>query len=183
MKKYLILTFLIGLSLIAFSVLAKSNNQQNNGQQQNNEVKQLDKAIEKLENFTLPDVESTKINPSSLFIGPQGQFRIISGELTSIETVTPAVDGVKVWGIKLNVDVSNAKFNPAGTTASSLNIGDKVNIKGTVNKDTGIITASIVRSLAATQQNVSGIQAQITELLKKIRELQQKLGLSLTPLP
>jgi len=183
MKKYFILTFLIGLSLIAFSVLAKSDNKNNNGQQQNNEAKQLDKAIEKLENFTIPDVESTKINPSSLFIGPQGQVRIISGELTSIGTTTPAADGVKIWGINFSVDVSGAKFNPTGTTASSLKVGDKVNIKGTINKDTGIITASIVHSLATTQQNVNAIQAQITELLKRIRELQEKLGLPLTPLP
>lgn len=168
---------LLGLGLIAFSVLAKSD------QQQTNEVKKLEQAIDKLEKFELPDIESTKTNPASLFIGPQGQVRIISGELISIGVATPAIDGVKVWGISLAVDVTNAKFIPSGTTASRLKVGDKVNIKGTID-NAGKITASIVHSLTARQQqNITGMQAQIMELIKRIRELQQKLGFPLTPLP
>jgi len=183
MKKYILLAiFLLVSGLLTFSVFAKSDNQQNNGQKQNNELKQVDQLIEKLENFTLPDVESTKTNPSSLFIGPQGQFRIISGELTSVGSSTPAIDGVKVWGVSLNVNVTNAKFSSTGTTASSLKVGDKVNIKGTVDS-AGTITASIVHLVSAPQQSTSEMQARIIELIKKIRELQQKFGLPLTPLP
>jgi hypothetical protein len=95
---------------------------------------------------------------------------------------TPAIDGVRVWGISLNVNVTNARFSPAGTTASSLKAGDKVNIKGTVDSS-GIITASIVHLVSAPQQNISEMHARIIELIKKIRELQQKFGLPLTPLP
>ena len=172
MKKYILLIFLIGFGLVTFSVLAKSD-----------EVKKLEQSIEKLEKFELPNIESTKINPSSLFVGPQGQVRIISGELTAIGNTTPVMDGVRVWGINLSVDVGSAKFIPAGSTASSLKVGDKVNIKGTIDKDTGKITALIVHSLSTRQRNINEMQAKITELIKKIRELQQKLGLPLTPLP
>lgn len=177
MKKYIILVSLLSLGLVAFSVWAKSD------QSQSNEVKKLEQSLEKLEKFELPDVESTKTNPSSLFFGPQGQARIISGEIVSVGTTTPVVDGVKIWGIVLTVDMTNAKFIPAGTTVSDIKVGDKVNIKGTVD-NSGKITASIVHSLTVRQQqNITEIQARILELIKKIRELQQKLGLSLTPLP
>jgi len=175
--KYIVLISLIGVVLIASSVLATSD------QKNQNQLKNAEKILEKLENFELPDIESTKINPSSLFLGPQGQVRVISGEITELGNTTPAVDGVRVWGVNLKVDTGSAKFIPSGISHSALKIGDKINIKGTINKDTGIITASIVHSLATAQQNVSAIQAQITELLKRIRELQQKLGIPLTPLP
>lgn len=177
MKKYtLLIISLLAFGLLTFSVFAKSD-------QSTNEVKKLEQALEKLEKFELPDVESTKTNPASLFVGPQGQFRVISGEIMSVGSTTPVIDGIKVWGISLTVDVTNAKFIPAGTTNSNLKVGDKVNIKGTVDA-TGKITASIVHSLTVRQQqNITEMQTQITELIKRIRELQQKLGLPLTPLP
>ncbi len=175
MKKYIFLIFLLGFAFISFAALAKSD-------QKENELKKIEQSLERLEKFELPEIESTKEHPSSLFIGPEGQVRIINGELTTIGTATPVVDGIKVWGINLSVDVGSAKFIPAGTTASSLKVGDKVNIKGTVD-GTGKITASIVHAISVRQQNIGKLQAQITELIKKIRELQQKLGLPLTPLP
>lgn len=178
MKKYIALISLLGIVLVASSVLATSDKNQNE-----NQAKKIEQLTEKLENFTFPGIESTKINPSSLYFGPQGQVRIISGEITSIGTATPAIDGIKIWGISLNVDVTGANFIPAGATISGLKVGDKVNIKGTINKDTGVITASTVHSLVTTQQDVVKLQLQITELIKKIRELQEKFGLPLTPLP
>jgi len=177
MKKLFLPVIIISLVLVGYSVFAK------NEKSENNAIKKLEKAIEKLEKFEIPDVESTKENPSSFFVGPQGQVRIINGTITEIGSTTPATDGVKVWGLNLRVDRSNTKYIPAGTTASSLKVGDKVNIKGTINQDTGVISASIVHVLSKPEQTVDELKAKIRELIEKIRELQQKAGLPLTPLP
>jgi hypothetical protein len=180
MKKNLFLVIALVAGVVAFSAFAATKIQANSN---NNAIKKLEQNIEKLEKFELPDVESAKEHPSSLYIGPQGQVRIISGEITEIGTTTPVIDGIKAWGINLKVDVGNAKFIPSGTTASSLKVGDKVNVKGTINKDTGVITASTIHSLSATQQTMDALLNQIRALIVKIRELQQKAGLPLTPLP
>ena len=180
MKKNIFLITAIIVGFVAISVFAATRIQATSN---NNAIKKLEQNIEKLEKFELPDVESSKEHPSSLYIGPQGQVRIISGEITEITTTTPAVDGIKVWGINLKVDVGSAKFIPSGTTASSLKVGDKVNVKGTINKDTGIITTSTVHLLSKPQQNTDALLNQIRALITKIREIQQRLGLPLTPLP
>jgi hypothetical protein len=177
MKKFFLAFIIVGLALVGYSVFATS------GKGEKNAIEKIEKNIEKLEKFEIPDVESTKENPSSFFVGPQGQVRIISGTITEISTATPATDGVKVWGLNLRVDRSNAEYIPAGTSASSLKVGDKVNIKGTINKDTGVISASIVHLLPSPEQTINELKSKITELIERIRELQQKLGLPLTPLP
>ncbi len=176
MKKYLLFAAIFGLIVFGFTALARSENSENDS-------KKLNKAVEKLEKFELPDVESVKENPASLFVGPQGQVRIISGEITAIGTSTPQIDSIKVWGLTLSVDVANAKYIPSGTTASSIKVGDKVNVKGTINKDTGVIKADTVHALTLHQQTINDLTSRIRELIVKIRELQQLAGLPLTPLP
>ena len=180
MKKSIFIVIVLCIGLVAFSalVLAKSDSNSNK-----NEIKNLEKSVEKLEDFQLPDVESSIEHPSSFFIGPQGQVRIISGEITAIGTTTPQIDGVKVWGIDLKVNVGGAKFIPAGTVVPDLKVGDKVNIKGTIDNATGVINASIVNALSVRQKTIEDLASQIRALIIKIRELQQKAGLPLTPLP
>ena len=184
MKKYLIAVLLIvGVALAASSAFALNENENGTPSGKKGDLKKLEKAVERLENFELPEVESTKPHPSSLFVGPQGQVRIISGELISLGNTTPTIDGVKVWGLKLEVNMANARFTPAGATHSSLQIGDKVNVKGTIDQTTGKIQASIVHALSARGRLSDDLSSQIRKLIEKIRELQQKAGLPLTPLP
>ncbi len=180
MKKHIFLIIILFVGLIAFSTLVMAKNDSNSNK---NEIKKIEKSIEKLEDFQLPDVESSTEHPSSFFIGPQGQVRVISGEVTLISTTTPQIDGVKVWGMDLKVNVGSAKFNPAGAALSDLKVGDKVNIKGTLDKNTGVINASIVNILSLNSKTIDDLTNQIRALIIKIRELQQKAGLPLTPLP
>ena len=184
MKKYLLIALLlVGVTFVASSVFARDEGNNDKPKVGKGETRKLENLSERIENFELPDVESPKQHPSSLFIGPQGQTRIINGELTTLGNTTPAMDGVKVWGISLKVNMGNARFTPAGTTRSSLQVGDKVNIKGTIDQASGEIQASIVHALSARNRLTDDLLGQITKLIEKIRELQQKAGLPLTPLP
>ena len=97
-------------------------------------------------------------------------------------TTTSMID-VKVWGLTLKVDTTGANFIPSGTNAETLKVGDKVNIRGTMDQATAVIKASTVHSLSARKLLNDNILSQITKLIERLRELQQKAGLPLTPLP
>lgn len=143
------------------------------------ELRSLDRAIDRLEEIELPDAESRREHPSSFFAGPHGEARIISGEVSSIASTTMAV---RVWGLTLTVNIANARFHPAGTTASSLRVGDKVNVKGVISKDTGVIEASLVNARSHRVRLTDELSNQIRRLIERLRELQAKAGLPLTPL-
>lgn len=189
MKKilFLFISLFLAMSVGAFTVFAEDDDS-NRGK---NEEKRLEKAeakfqkaLERLERFELPEIESQTEHPASLFVGPQGQTRIIRGEITSLSsTSTPALEDVKVWGMILKIDMAGANFIPSGTNKESLAVGDKVNIKGTMDQGTGVIKASTVHSISARKRVADDILAQITKLIERVRELQQKAGLPLTPLP
>lgn len=182
MKKILVLfgVFVLALLVASSTVLAKDDESEN-GQKAE---KKIEKALERLERFELPEVESFREHPASLFVGPRGQTRIIRGEIISLSgTTTPAIDEVKVWGLLLKVDMTAANFIPAGTNKETLKVGDTVNIRGTMDQTTGTINASTVHSISARNRLTDNILAQITKLIERLRELQQKVGLPLTPLP
>ena len=140
----------------------------------------LERVIEKLESFELPEIESVREHPASLFVGPKGEVRILSGVITATASSTITV---KVWGLSLSVDITNARFIPAGVSASSLKIGDKVNVKGSINNDTGVIRAATVHGLTPRLRLADELFNQIRKLIELLRELQAKAGLPLTPLP
>lgn len=169
MKKVLVLfgVFALAFAMASSTVLAKS-----------------DEPREHLERLELPEVESFREHPASLFVGPHGQTRIIQGEIVSLSgTTTPAIDEVKVWGLVLKVDMTAATFIPAGTSKETLRVGDKVNIEGTIDQATGVISASTVHSISARRRVADDILSRITGLVEHLRRLQQKAGLPLTPLP
>ena len=182
MKKILVIfgAFVLALLAANLTVLAESDESKNGHKAE----KKIEKALEHLERFELPEVESFKEHPASLFVGPQGQTRIIRGEITSLSgTTTPAIDEIKVWGLTLKVDMTAANFIPSGTSKETLKVGDKVNIRGTMDQATGVIKASTVHSISARKRVTDDILSQITKLIERLRELQQKAGLPLTPLP
>ena len=140
----------------------------------------LEKVVDRLETFELPDVESSREHPSSFFAGPHGEARIIRGEIIGLASTTMTV---KVWGLSLAVDMGSARFHPDGASASTLKIGDKVNVKGKINSSNGVITASLVHALSSRQRFVDELFDRIVKLIERLRELQAKAGLPLTPLP
>lgn len=186
MRKYLfIAAVVLAIAVIASSALARDDDEKNGPNKGSNlgQVKKLEKTLERLEAFELPEVESTRTYRPSLFLGPQGQARIISGELINLGNATPAVDGIRVWGIDLRVDMGSARFSPRGTDRSDLQIGDKINVKGQVDEGTGVITASLVHALSSRHRLTDELFEKITKLIERLRELQEKAGLPLTPLP
>ena len=140
----------------------------------------LERVIEKLESFELPEIESVREHPQSLFVGPHGEVRIISGEVTSLVSSTM---NVKVSGLTLAVNIGSARFLPDGSSASSLQVGTKVNVRGTINQSTGVITASTVHIRSPRPSLEDELMRKIQELIQRIREIQARLGLPLTPLP
>ena len=182
MKKILILSAVFVLALSVTSIALAEND--NSGKKIEKAEAKVEKALERLERFELPEIESFREHPASLFVGPQGQTRIIRGEITSLSgTTTPAIDEVKVWRLLLKVDMTAAHFIPSGTNKETLKVGDKVNIRGTMDQATGVIKASTVHSISARNRLTDDILSQITKLIERLRELQQKAGLPLTPLP
>ena len=183
MKKILVIftVVFLAIGIAASTAFAHETDESKNGHKAE---KKIEKALEHLERFELPEVESFKEHPASLFVGPQGQTRIIRGEITSLSgTTTPAIDEIKVWGLTLKVDMTAANFIPSGTSKETLKVGDKVNIRGTMDQATGVIKASTVHSISARKRVTDDILSQITKLIERLRELQQKAGLPLTPLP
>ena len=184
MKKILafFVVFFLALSIVGSTALAENDN--SNSKKEEKALGKVEKTLERLERFELPDVESQRDNPASLFVGPQGQTRIIRGEIVSLSaTSTTGIDEIKVWGMTLKVDMTGANFIPAGTSKETLKVGDKVNVKGTMDQTTGVIKASTVHSISVRQRVTDNILSQITKLIERLRELQQKAGLPLTPLP
>jgi len=182
-KKYILLASIVVLALTVGTAIAKADNDDENGNKNGNGLmKGIEKISERLERFELPAVDSLAANPPSIFVGPQGQTRIIGGEITTLGNATSSTDMIKVWGITLSVNTENAQFIPAGTSHAALKVGDKVSIKGTTT-DSGIVLASVVHALSDRQRMVEELFSQVTKLIEKIRELQQKAGLPLTPFP
>lgn len=157
------------VGLLVLPVIAKENSS----------TMALERAIDKLEKFELPDVESTGSHNQSLFVGPRGQVRIISGEVKSIASSTISVE---VWGLTLQVNIGSASFRPKGELASTLKVGDKVNIKGKMNSAGGV-DAEVVHNLSRRKAVTDELSAQIRKLIERLRELQLKAGMPLTPLP
>ena len=186
MRKYLfIVAVVLAVGVVASSVLAHDDDDKGGPNKGSSlgQGKKLEKTLERLEALELPEVESPRTHLPSLFLGPQGQARIISGELINLGNATPAVDGVRVWGIDLRVDMGSARFSPRGIERSDLQIGDKINVKGQIGEGTGVITASLVHALSSRYRLTDELFEKITKLIERLRELQEKAGLPLTPLP
>ncbi|GEM_PF-4104463 len=189
MQKILVIfgAFVLALLVAGSTVLAENDNSEK-GKSEEKKIERaeakVEKALERLEKFELPEVESQRDNPASLFVGPQGQTRIIKGEITSLTgTSTLATDEVKVWGMTLKIDMTASNFIPSGTSKATLKVGDKVNIRGTMDQATGVIKASTVHSISARKRVTDDIFSQIVKMVERLRELQQKAGLPLTPIP
>ena len=198
MRTKILVAILIGVFIatgLSLTVSARDDEDRsgpNRGKREGDMLHMLKEKVKKLDfdDDELPDVEKAQPNPS-LFIGPNGKVRIISGMVVSSPSGSPSTMTVEIWKLRLNVDVSEARIIPeqntgtttSTTTATALGIGNKVSVNGQMSPDTGVIKAKVVHDHSLRTQNVSRLQEKMRELIMKLREIQQRLGFPLTPLP
>lgn len=103
----------------------------------------------------------------------------------SVTVVNPipggGVSNSQIFGIATStagVSTTAAIPNPivVSTTGGTINVGDIIDVKGTIDGTTGIVTASAIRDRAGAQ-NIQSLQAQIAALMQQIRMLRAQLGL------
>lgn len=167
------------IALAAAPVLARDDDNDDDFKPVSKPLQKIEKAIERLENFQLPEIESAREHPASFFVGPQGQVRVISGEVMTLASTTMSV---KVWGLTFAVNTGGAQFTPQEAQAN-LRVGDKVNIKGSISADTGSINATLVHALSSRKRMTDELVNLINRLIEQLRELQRRAGLPLTPFP
>lgn len=108
-------------------------------------------------------------------INPQGKVTIHGAKLTSNSGQSLMVTS---FGLNLTVSVStstNLLGEAANTDLSAMKTGDILDIKGTIDNNSGIIAASSITDKSLQQQNIQNIQQQIQSLLDQIHKLQQQL--------
>ena len=130
------------------------------------------KTIESFKKFEIPVIESTKNYSSSMIITQKGKVYINNGKIVSI-TGTDLI--VSTWGIKFSIDAGQVIILPANTTFSNINVGDKVNINGTVNSITGTIIAEKIHTLSETTKIMDELRAEINKMLEQLKTLQKRL--------
>ena len=199
MRTKILIAVLVGVVIatgLGFTVRARDDDEDrsgpNRGRTDGDMLNVLKEKVKKLDiDDDLSDVEKGEQPDPSLLIGPKGRVRINSGMVVSSPSGSPSTMTVEIWKLRLNVDVSEARIIPeqntgtttSTTTAIALGIGNKVSVKGQMNPDTGVVKAKVVHDHSLRRQNVSKLQEKMRELIMKLREIQQRLGLPLIPLP
>lgn len=176
MRYYRIIPVLLAFALVAPTAFAKNDD----GERPAKQLKMLDKAIERLEKFEFPLVDSEADHPTQLVVNASGNVRIIAGEVTAVSGSSLTV---KSWGLSLTVNAGSASFLPSGTTIANISVGSRVNVSGNIDSATGVITARTVRVRSPLPALSDQLFQRIIELITRIREIQARLGLPLTPLP
>ena len=172
MNRKIIPAILLLLSLTTFSLVYADSDRGQDGFKKL--FREIDKVIEKFEDDDLPEIESKREHPASLFVGPRGQARVISGEVSAVASSTL---NVKVWGLGLVINTANARFSPANASSSAIKIGDKVNIKGQIGTTTnGVINATRVNLLTLRPRPEAEASSKIERLIERLRELQKKFN-------
>jgi hypothetical protein len=108
----------------------------------------------------------------SFGIQPSGQVMLQHGTVTasSGSSLTVSVQGFSVSF------VIDSGTQITGTASSTIATGDTVNIKGSINSSSGVITAKAIQD-QMTNAQVEGIKAQIKALLDQLHSLQAQFHL------
>ena len=115
-----------------------------------------------------------EIRQPSLNVNPQGKVLITAGEVT--EANWPNLK-VKVWGLILNVHVMPDVRIISGTTqaSSTVAVGNKVDILGDMEKDTGLIHAKTFKNRSQGSIDMENLRQRIQDLIRQIEELRAKI--------
>lgn len=182
-----ILSALLVWSMSSMFVKAENDNQDNGNH--NGSFKDLlhGKGVFNFNDFP-SDLEQETISQNpGLNINPNGRVIITSASVT--QSNWPNLQ-IKVWGITLNVTVlPNAKIHGIGITTStntsgatstpstviSIAVGDNVDVVGTIDNNTGVISADNFRDRSQTNSLIQTLQQKIQDLLKQLQQLQSQL--------
>lgn len=167
--------------------------------------------IKDMTKINMPPVESSQNIQEAIFINPDGHTKITKGTITAVNPDGKILD-VKVWGLTVRVDISETAMlsrvcppvaymcspcapgyeckpcQPPETCQVEMdkfNVGDFVNLTGWMadqNSTPPIVKAKYIKNISGTQLEIQKIKDQIEQLLKRLRELQQQLGISQTPI-
>lgn len=183
-----VLSALLVWSVSGPFVKAKNHNEDNDNNNDNGSIMDLlhGKGVFNFNDFPSDLEEETISQNASLNINPNGRVIITSAIVTQANW--PNLQ-VKVWGITLNITVlPDAKVHGAGittpttsgststpSTVINIAVGDNVDIVGTINNDTGVISANNFRDRSQTSALIKTLQQKIQDLLKQLRQLQSQL--------
>ena len=125
-----------------------------------------------------------EIRQPSLNVNPQGKVLITAGEVT--EANWPNLK-VKIWGLVLSIHVMpNARIIGGTTQTSStatgtpsiiptVAVGNKVDILGDMEKDTGLIHAKTFKNRSQGSIDMENLRQRIQDLIRQIEELRAKI--------
>lgn len=177
MQKYLkIGVFALGLiALTASSAYAREG--VGNVEKVENKVAKtlvsLESKLERGQDWVMKSAEEAR----SVILKADGGFQVRGAEVVSVN-VSGSTITAKLYGFTKEVSVAGAKISAVGgssVTLADFKAGDKVAAWGTFDENTKAIKVSELRNITVRSQANAAIQARIDELLKMIRELQEKI--------
>jgi len=112
----------------------------------------------------------------SLSITPNGKVDIRGAKVTSISGNNLTIS---IFGLSLNATFSSSTnlISAPDSNLSQIKIGDVLQIKGTIDSSSGIISVNQVRDESLVSANISSIRARIQALIQELLKLQAQYGL------
>ncbi len=153
---------------------AKAAELRNKAETENENDSGLDKSAE-VEN----ELENESSNQPLLSIKPQGDIRIQNAALLSNSGQSLQL---KSFGLNLTVGLTSSTeligviANASGSSSfSDMKTGDVIDVWGTIDSNSGLITAEKIRDDSLRQQGIDALRQQIESLLQQLRQLQEQL--------
>ena len=189
-NKNSLIRFFVLASILALTVFAVSGIFTAYADNDNNDDSSIEDLIEGKGQFKFdifpPGLEKKfEVRQSSLNVNPQGKTLIIAGEVT--EANWPNLK-VKTWGLILNIHVmpdariiggttqtSSTATGTPSTVIPSVAVGNKVDILGDMEKDTGLIHAKIFKNRSQGSIDMENLRQRIQDLIRQIEELRAKI--------
>lgn len=134
-------------------------NQGKHGGEENGEMLQSNNSFTTSVSSTKPNEEKNEnhIVPRgpepAVRILPNNKVNISGAKVDSISTSSGSTTLViSVFGLKFNVDATNAKVIPMNSKLFDLMVNDVVSVNGTINDTTGVITAKVINDITLRQK-------------------------------
>lgn len=101
-------------------------------------------------------------------IQPSGEVMIRNAKVTAsgANSVT-----VSVFGFSVPVTITASTKVMAGASSTTVAVGSTVDIQGSIDQSSGVITAKMVRDIAGTNSAIDALKAQIKALMDKLQQL------------
>ncbi len=176
---FLVTAFVVGG--IAMQASAESNEGKGNASSIESKLKHLERKVKSVDfdESELLNIEKEQLHGRQfLVISPNGSIRINWGIITSGSGNTL---NVKVWGINLSVDKTDATVVPK-EGENLLAVNHLVSVAGTINAETGVIKAKAIRDITAGDEKSGELKARINKLIERLNEIFTQQGKPTIPL-